>query len=364
MKIVDKFILKQYLTTFFFCLLLFLTIIVVVDISEHTDDFVQSKLSTKEIFTEYYLGFIPRMIAMLFPLFVFIAVIFFTSKMAGRSEIIAILSSGVTFNRFMRPFFIGGAFLTLLLWAGYLYVVPKANRKWADFDKNYIKVNTAAGRNNKSYKQNMYFTVGPNAYVGIKGYDTLSKTGIGLFVQDFEDHKLAYNLRANTFRWDSLSQQWKLENVIERTLHPINESVKFSYEMQKDLNFKPIALREDNYLKDQMTTRQLNQFIEMEKARGSEMVKSLLVEKHNRLATPVSVFILTLIGVSIASKKTRGGSGAHLALGVLISVMYILFGRFSMVFASQGNFTPWLAAWTPNIIFGLLAIYLYRRASA
>jgi len=362
MKIIDRYILVKYLTTFFFCLILFTAIVVVVDISEHTDDFVKSKLPAWKIFTDYYLGFIPRIDAMLFPLFVFISVIFFTSKMAGHSEIIAILSSGVNFRRFLFPYFIGGLFLSTVLWAGYKYIVPKANRKWGDFEKQYVDINQGIHFKNTSYQQNLYFRLDSNTYVGIKGYDTVSKTGNGLFIQRFKNNRLLYNLRAANFNWDTATGGWKLHIVSERTLKDISETVVRTDTLLRNYNFKPIDLRKDDYLKDQMTTPDLDRFIQVEKLRGSENLSTLLVERYNRDAIPVSVLILTIIGAVLAARKVRGGSGMHLALGVVISMAYILFSRFSIVFATKGSFTPWLAAWTPNIVFGLLAFYLYKLA--
>ncbi len=362
MKKIDKYILLKYLSTFFFCLLLFTAIVVVVDISEKTDDFVKSNLSTWQIITDYYAGFVPRIDAMLFPLFIFISVIFFTSKMAGRSEIIAILSSGVSFKRFMVPYLVGGVFLSLLLWTGYQYVVPEANRKWGDFEKKYVDVNAGPANTNTSYQNNIYFKNDVNSYVSIKGYDTVSKTGNGFVLQKFDNNKLTYNLRANNFNWDTAARKWRLTGVVERTLHEVSETVQTSNDMLMNYSFKPIDLRKDDYLKDQMTTPELNRFIKMEKMRGSESISSLQVERFNRDAIPVSVLILTIIGVALASRRVRGGSGAHLAVGVLISVAYILFSRFSVVFATKGTFSPWLASWTPNFIFGLLAFYLYKRA--
>lgn len=362
MKKIDKYILLKYLSTFFFCLLLFTAIVVVVDISEKTDDFVKSNLSTWQIITDYYAGFVPRIDAMLFPLFIFISVIFFTSKMAGRSEIIAILSSGVSFKRFMVPYILGGTFLALLLWTGYQYVVPEANRKWGDFEKKYVDVNAGPANTNTSYQNNIYFKNDVNSYISIKGYDTVSKTGNGFVLQKFDNNKLTYNLRANNFNWDTATRKWRLTGVVERTLHEISETVQTSNNMLMNYSFKPIDLRKDDYLKDQMTTPELNRFIKMEKMRGSESISSLQVERFNRDAIPVSVLILTIIGVALASRRVRGGSGAHLAVGVLISVAYILFSRFSVVFATKGTFSPWLASWTPNFLFGLLAFYLYKRA--
>ncbi|MEI7473079.1 MAG: LptF/LptG family permease [Chitinophagaceae bacterium] len=362
-KKLDQYILKKYLTTFFFCLLLFTLIVVVVDISEKTDDFVKSKLGPWRIFVDYYLGFIPRIDAMLFPLFVFISVIFFTSKMAGRSEVIAILSSGTSFKRYMAPFIVGGTILMSILWLGYQYVVPNANKIWGDFEKKYIDgPNTNPDNNKSSFKQKMYFRIDSNTYASIRYYDTVSKSGSGFVLQKIVNNQLQYNLRSENFSWDTTKQQWKLEYVSERQITGINEKVTYSLMRNASYNFKPRDLRKDEYLKDQLSTPDLNEFIKLEKLRGSESINSLLVERHNRDAIPFSVLILTIIGVSLASRKVRGGSGWHLAIGFVISVLYILCSRLSVVFATKGNFTPLLAAWLPNIIFGLLAFYLYRRA--
>jgi lipopolysaccharide export system permease protein len=362
MKKIDRYILLKYLTTFFFCLILFTAIVVVVDVSEKTDNFVKSKLPISRIIIDYYFGFIPRIDAMLFPLFVFISVIFFTSKMAGRSEIIAILSSGVSYRRFLLPYIFGGIFLTAILWIGYQYVVPKANLKWGNFEAKYIDGPVVPESNTSSYKQKMYFKMDSFTYVGIRGYDTVTKSGNGFFVQRFQKNKLVYNLRAEQFNWDSIHAKWKLLNAVERRLDSISERITRLPEMVVGYNFKPRDLRKDNYLKDQLATPELDEFIKLERLRGSESLSTLLVERYNRDAIPVSVLILTIIGAVLASRKVRGGSGLHLAIGVIISVLYILFSRFSLVFATKGSFTPFIAAWTPNIIFGFLAFYLYKKA--
>ncbi|MEI7964168.1 MAG: LptF/LptG family permease [Chitinophagaceae bacterium] len=362
MKKIDRYILSKYLTSFFFCLILFTAVVVVVDISEKTDDFVKSKLPVWNIITDYYFGFIPRIDAMLFPLFVFIAVIFFTSKMAARSEVIAILSSGVSFRRFLLPYVVGGLFLSALLWVGYQYVVPKANKKWGDFETKYVDPNFGNNNGNTTYKQKIYFRIDSNTYAGIRGYDTVSKIGVGFFIQQFKNGKLNYNLRAESFNWDTANKKWNLALVTERNLDSISERVKRSPTLLQNYNFKPRELRRDEYLKDQLPTPELDSFIKMERMRGSEMLSTLLVERYNRDAIPVSVLILTIIGAVLASRKIRGGSGFHLATGVVISVFYILFSRFSIVFATKGNLTPFLAAWTPNFFFGLLAFYFYKRS--
>lgn len=363
MKILDKYIICQYLITFFFCLILFTAVVVVVDISEKAEDFSKANLSAYKIFIDYYVGFIPRIDAMLFPLFVFLSVILFTAKMAGRSEVIAVLSSGITYGRFIIPFLIGGGILSALLWVGYRYVVPVANKKWADFEARYVDVNSTASLSNSSYKRNIYFKLDKESYVGIRNYDTISKTGSGFFLQKFKNNVLVYNLRASNFNWDTARKKWNLQTVSERVIDTFGQKVTNQIEKQIVLNFKPIDLRRDDYLKDQMNTPDLNSFIEREKVRGSEMLSTLQVERYNRDAIPASVFILTVIGTVLASRKVRGGSGAHIAVGVVLSMLYILFTRFSVVFATKGSFSPLLAAWIPNIVFGILAIFLYRRAA-
>ena len=361
MKKIDSYILKKFVFTFFFCLLLFTAIVIVIDISEKTDDFVKSKLPVSAIITDYYYGLVPRIDAMLFPLFVFIAVIFFTAKMADRSEVIAILSSGVSFRRFLVPYWIGSVFLASLLWLVYQFVLPPANAIWGNFESKYI--NTYNPADSRSFPQNYYFRIDSNSYAGIKYYDTTSKSGGNFFIQRFEKNTLKYNLRADNIAWDTASKKWKLNNVMERFFLGENEVARHHASLLILYNFKPMDLRKDEYLKDRLPTPELKQLIKMEELRGSEGINTLLVERYNRDAIPVSVIILSMIGATLSSRKVRGGSGFHLAVGVVLSVLYILFGRFSLVFATKGNFTPFLAAWVPNLIFGALSYYLYRRAA-
>ena len=360
-KIIDWYILKKFLTTFFFCLILLTLVVVVIDISEKTDDFAKTKLPVATIITDYYFGFIPRMDAMLAPLFVFISVIFFTSLMANRSEVIAILSSGVSFARFLRPYLIGGLILAGLVWWGNIFVLPKANEKWAAFDARYIKFNYQDYHNSSSLS-NYYFRLDSFSYAGMRFYDTTNRNGNNFFIETFRNNKLIYNLRAESIRWDTASGKWSLNNIIERHLNELNEDVSQKANMLVGYNFKPRDLQRDEYMKDKLSTPDLKEFIRLEKIRGSEDINSLLIERYSRDAIPASIVILTMIGAILASRKIRGGSGFHLAMGVVITVLYILVGRFSTVFSVKGNLDPWLASWIPNFVFGLLAFYLYRRA--
>jgi len=361
MKKIDRYILKKFLTTFFFCILLMTLIVVVIDISEKTDDFVKSKLPAWRIFTDYYLAFIPRIDAMLFPLFVFIATIFFTSKMAERSEVVAILSSGVSFRRFLRPYWIGSIMLSAILWLGYHTVLPKANAVWDTFDAKYIRGSFDYTGSNSP--RNYYFRIDSNTYAGIRYFDTASKSGGNFFIQKFTNNQLVYNLRSDNIAWDTGVNKWKLTGVMERTLNGDMESIKRNSTLTMQYNFKPRDLRRDEFLKDRLSTPELNDLIRLEKLRGTEGINALLVERYNRDAIPVSVIILTMIGAILSSKKVRGGSGFHLAVGVIWSVLYILFSRFSIVFATKGSFPALLAAWTPNMIFAVLTYYFYYKGS-
>lgn len=362
MKILDWYIVKKFILTFFFCIIAMTILVVIVDLSEKTDDFAKTGLSAKQIITDYYFGFIPHIDAMLFPLFLFISVIFFTSKMANRSEVIAILSAGISFKRFLLPYFITGLIFTGFLWWVNQYVLPPANEKWSNFNAQYIDFNYG-GYVNTATISNKYFKLDSFSYAGMRYYDTTSRAGSNFFIQKFHNTDLLYNLHAQGINWDTATNKWRLTQVRIRHINGLEQQLIDSPSMSLALNFKPLDLKNDAYTKDKLTTPELNRLISLEKMRGGEDVNSLILEKQNRNATPVSVLVLTIIGATIASKKIRGGSGFHLAIGVLICVIYILVGRFAAVFAMKANFNPIVAAWLPNIVFAMLAFYLYKKAA-
>lgn len=357
LKKIDWYILRKFITTFVFCMLLFTAIAVAVDSSEKTDDFVRTGLSTGQIIRQYYFGFVPFIWGLLYPLFVFIAVIFFTSKMALRSEIIAILASGVSFNRWLRPYVVGGVLFGAGLWLANRYAIPKANELRSIFEINYM------GKGNTNGAQSSYYLrIDTNTYVGVKYYDTTSKSAGSFFLDRISNGKLVYNLRAGRMQWDTAQKTWKLTSVVERTLHPMGEQATFHDSMKLALNLHPEELRKDEFAKDRMTTPQLSRYIAVEELRGTEGLNALKVEQFRRTATPVSVLLLTLIGAVVAGRRTRGGSGLHLAIGIIIAAVFIVSDRFSTVFSVKGNLPPLLAAWLPNLVFSLVALYLYRKA--
>jgi lipopolysaccharide export system permease protein len=363
MKKLDWYILKKFLSTFFFAIFLFVVIAVVIDISEKADDFVKSQLGVKKIFTDYYLGFIPHITALLFPLFVFIAVIFFTSKMAGRSEIIAILASGTSFNRWLRPYFVGGVLLAALLFYANHYVVPNANKVRGAFEAKYIDANSSyEALNNRNRSNDIYLKVDSNTYAGIVNYDTASKSGGPFFMHKLRGTILIQNMRADMIRWDTAHKKWLLTYIVKRDISGMKETISMSAADNLNFDFKPVDLNRDKYTKDKLVSSELDKHIQLERMRGSEGLNELLVERGRRDATPVTVLLLTIIGAVVAGRKVRGGSGAHLAWGFLTAALFIVADKFSTIFSTKGNLPPGIAVWIPNIIFFFVAIAFYRKA--
>lgn len=358
----DWYILKKFLVTFFFCMMLFLVVAVAVDTSEKTDDFVKSGLTSSQIITQYYFGFVPHIWGLLFPLFVFIAVIFFTSKMATKSEIIAILASGTSYNRMLRPYLVGGLFLATILWFGNRYLIPRANEIMTTFKATYIDRSDPTKNQQFGSCYNCYYRrLEGDTYIGIKNYDTASKSAQGFFMDRVKDNEVVYTLRANNIQWNETEKKWKLRYAVERHVDSLGERMNRYDSFTLNISLKPQELRKDDYLKDKLSTPELVRFIEQEKLRGTEGLSALEVERYRRTATPAAVLLLTLIGVVIASRKTRGGSGMHLAIGVVTGALFIMSDRFSTVFATNSNLPPLLAAWIPNITFSFVAYWMYRR---
>ncbi len=361
MKKLDWYILRKFLTTFFFAIFLFAVIAIVVDVSEKTDDFVKSQLGVQKIITQYYFGFIPHIIALLFPLFVFIAVIFFTSKMAGNSEIVAILASGTSYSRWLRPYWIGGIILSVMLWFANQYIVPKANQIRGSFEARYIDANSSytalLGKTS-----NIYLRIDSFTYAGIYSYDTATKRGGPLFLYTIRDNKVTANLRADYVSWDTASKKWKVESILSRKLYPMNEHIEQEVVRLMTYTFKPVDLSRDKYTKDKLTSPELDRFIKLEELRGSEGLNGLKVERYRRDATCITVLLLTLIGAIVAGRKVRGGSGVHLALGFVMAALFIITDRFSTIFSTKGNLPPLIAAWIPNMIFVFVVVYLYKKA--
>jgi lipopolysaccharide export system permease protein len=361
MKKLDWYILKKFLSTFVFTMLTFTTIAVVIDTSEKADDFVKSGLTTWELVTHYFIGFVPFIMSMIFPLFVFIACIYFGSKMAGQSEFIAILAGGVRYNRMLRPFLVGAILLAGLYWYASQYWIPRAEVIRTSFQTTYV--DSRSSYNADPFRSNSYYLrVDAETYVGLRYYDTARKTAGSFFLSKIKNNRIYYNLRAESIHWDTTKKNWQLNTVIEHTNNGLKETARLIPSMNINLNVKPEELRRDEYQKNKFTTPELKQFIGLEELRGSEGLNTYKEERYHRDASPFSVIILTMIGAIISTRKVRGGSGLLLALGLVMAALFVIMDKFSVTFATKGNFSPLLAAWMPNFIFCFVAIYLYWKA--
>lgn len=355
MKKLDWYILKKFLGTFIYAILILAVITAVIDYSEKVDDFVKNQAPALEIL-KYYRDFIPYMVAFLFPLFIFIAAIFFTSKLAYKSEIIAMLASGISYNRFLRPYFIGAFILCGISLIANHWIVPAANKERLAFEDRYVHEATY------SSDRNVHLRLAPELYVYLQSYDYTTNTGYRFTEEHIEGTELKEKVMADRVSYDSINKTWKLHNVVIRKNDGLQESLDFVPEMtRKYPSFTPKDLEDDNNIMTAMTTPYLNKIIAREKLRGRENLNQYYIERYRRTAQPFAGIILTIIGATIASRKVRGGSGLHLAIGICISAAYIMAIQFSSTFSTKAGMNPLLAAWIPNVIFGLIAFYFYRK---
>lgn len=358
MKKIDWYILKKFLSTFFYAIMILTVISVVIDITEKIDDFISANLSVSYIIVHYYMGFIPFIVAMLFPLFIFIAVIFFTSKMAYRLEIMAVLSSGVSFRRYLRAYWVGGILMAVLLGYANESVVPRANKIKNKFESTYV--DNRDRRNN--ILSNIHMRVDTLTYISMNNFYVNDNYATGFAMEKIHNQKLLTKLVAQSVSWDSTQNVWKTGRAVVRVMGDKKLEVKTISDTILKMNLTPKDLVTNTDAMQTMTTRELNQYIASQELRGTSGLNYLYVEKYQRIASAFAVIILTLIGAVIASRKVRGGSGLHLALGIVISVTYILFMRFSTTFSVKGTLNPLIAVWIPNVIFAGVAFLLYRKA--
>lgn len=354
--ILDKYIIKKFIGTYFFALLLIIGIVIIFDISEKIDDFVDKEAPLKEIVFNYYSNFIPYFMNMFSPLFVFITVIFFTSKLAANSEIVAILAGGISFKRMMYPYFISAAAIAAFSLLLNLFVIPPANKGRLAFEAKYIK------KKFENTNRNMHYQISPGTFMYVESFSTWNNTAYKFTLESIENYNIISKLSAETATWDSLNGAWKLNNYHLRQYKNNSEIIT----MGKTLDTVLVITIDDFYRKknvvESLNYPQLNELIETQQMRGDQMVKYALIEKHTRFAMPFSAFILTLIGVSLSSKKRRGGIGMNIGIGIALSFSYILFLRFSQMFVHTGALPPSIALWLPNLFYAIIAVFLYRIA--
>lgn len=356
-KKLDLYIMRKFLGTFFFSLLLILCIVVVFDISEKLEKFLENDAPVKAIVWDYYRNFIPYFANVFSSLFVFISVIFFTSKMAYSSEIIAILSTGISFRRFVMPYVVSAALIAVLSFLLGAFVIPNANAERIEFEKRYVSKRYA----NK--EQHIHRQIAPGTFIYMSSYSVASNVGYDFAIENFRGDTLVSKLTSSRVAWDKDSSRWVIHNWKLREIDGDKETYTTGSRIDTLLAFKPAEFSENpKKIREQLTFTELGDYIERMKMRGSSNIVEFQIEKYKMVSNAFATFILTIIGVSISSRKIRGGMGFHLGLGLLISFSYILFMQFSTVFATNGGMNPLLAVWLPNILYTGIAVFAYRTA--
>ena len=358
-KRMDRYIIMKFIGTYFYSIALIISISIVFDINENLAKFTSYHAPLRAIVFDYYANFVPYFANLFSPLFVFIAVIFFTSKLAGNSEIIAMLASGMSFKRLLRPYMISAALISALNFYLGSYVIPKGTVVRHDFESLY--------KNNKKITsaQNVQLQVGKGVIAYISQYDDKTKTGYGFSLDKFEKKKLILHTTANVVKYDTISDSryhWKMVNYKTRDLRGMREKITSGMEKDTVIMMEPMDLVFSKGQKETFTSPELLRYISKQQERGSSNVVQYEVEYHKRIASCFASFILTIIGVSLSSRKRKGGMGLYLGIGLALSFAYILLQTVCATFAINANTPPMLAAWIPNILYFGIAYLCYRKA--
>jgi lipopolysaccharide export system permease protein len=358
-KLIDVYIMKKFLGTFVFSLALIMTVAVVFDVAEKLDDFMEKEAPLRAIIFDYYFNFIPYYSILFSPLFVFISVIFFTSRMAVNTEIIAILNSGMSFRRMMWPYFLSSFAIAVFIFLLTNFVIPHSNSVRIDFEDKYYR----NSRIRSGIIYNFHRQVFPKVYMFMGNYKPDVQTGINFTLEKFDDNgRLMSKLSAARVTWDTTTHKWSAWTYFIRDIRGDSETISRGLRIDTALIINPQDFKRDPEFVGTMTYRELNDYIKLLRLQGSDELKLFLLEKHRRISNPFAVFILTLIGVSLSSQKIRGGIGMQIGIGIALSFSYILFMQFSSQFSLKGNLNPMLAEWIPNILYLLIAMFLYRIA--
>ncbi|MGN5954733.1 LptF/LptG family permease [Sphingobacterium lactis] len=358
MKIIDRYIIKKYLSTFVFTVAIFCVVIVIFDISEKIDDFNKYKAPMSKVFLQYYaLGSLPFFINMLTPLFNFIAVIFFTSKMADQTEIVPILSGGMSFNRMLRPYLLCSGLICAMTLVSNVYVIPFTNKVKVDFENVYVKPNKVSNTSSSTHMQ-----IDSNTYVYMGSFDTKAKVGYNFSLEKFDGNRMTEKLMAERITWDSTQNKWSIHSYTNRHIYGLKERMDSGEKRDTTLDMAPQDFDVYENVFTTMSQKELESRISKEEIRGTGMMNELLLEKYKRIINPFSAFILTIIGVSLSSKKVRGGIGLSLGLGIALSCIYIVLERFSSMFSIKGGLDPLISVLIPNVIFLFISFYLLKKA--
>lgn len=355
LKIIDWYIIKKFLGTYMFTILLIIAITIVLDYNQKMEKFIQREAPFDAIVFDYYMNFIPYFVNLFSPLFIFIAVIFFTSKLADNSEIIAMLSSGINFNRLMVPYMISALFISLLTFSLNSFIIPKGNIKRIEFEDKYYKERKV------DYASNIQLEVEPGVIMYFDRYNNYESIGNRISLEKFEGKILKSRLTAQSIKYDSLNH-WTINNYMIRNFVGLKEEVISGEKIDTVLNIVPSDFLISIFDSEQMTTPELSKYIERQKKRGIGNIQPFEIEYHKRFSMAFAAFILTIIGASVSSRKIKGGMGFNIGIGLLLSFSYILFMQISSSFAISGIMSPFLSVWIPNFLYTFIAIYLFIRA--
>lgn len=353
-NLIDRYIIRKFLGTYIFAIGLLLAIVVMFDVNEKFDSFLKAPL--KETIVDYFINFLPYFANQFSPLFVFIAVIFFTTKLAGNNEIIAMLSSGVSFRRLLRPYLFSALIIAAATWVLGAYIIPPANVKRIDYTNKYVR--------NKRVDSgsNIMLMVAPGEIAYMGSYNNITKNGSRFSLEKFdEDKHLVSRLTARTIKWDTL-YSWRVFDYVVRDFQDGREFITKGRQLDTIIPFEPRDFLISKNDHEKMTTPDLSEYIVRQRNRGMANIKSFEVEYHRRYAMCAAAFILTVIGMSLSSRKVKGGMGINIGIGLVLSFSYILFMAITQSFAFSGLTSPMIAMWIPNIIYTIIAIVLYKRA--
>jgi lipopolysaccharide export system permease protein len=358
MRIIDKYIIRKFLGTFFFAISLLILIVIVFDISENLDSFIKNEAPLRAILLDYYLNFIPYFINLFIYLFTFISVIFFTSKLAGDTEIIAILSSGVSFRRLLFPYLLASLMLAVLSFYLGNFLIPKTNEVRRIFKHAYMENLT------KDNERNLHIQLEPGKYAYVESFSSKLQLGYKFSLEKYDQERLVYKLMADRITWDTVEKLWQLKNYTIRRIDSLGHQAIVKGE-ELDTTIRAMVNTDLYKIKEryeEMNFYQLNDYIERERKKGSIAYKKYEIEKYKRLSGPAAIIILTFIGVALSSRKVRGGIGMHLGVGIALTFSYIFLMQVSTVFSTFGNLSPAIGAWIPNIIFLIIGLYLLQKA--
>lgn len=355
LSFVDRYIMGKFLSTYFFSILLIISVSIVFDINEKIDSFLKPEVTLYEIVFHYYLNFVPYYANMFSPLFVFISVIFFTSKMAENSEIIAMLASGMSFKRLLRPYLLSACIISTLTFVLNNFVIPPGNRQRLEFENTYI-------RNKKiEYAEGVHMEIERGTFLFIRSFSASNKTGYDIALERYEEQDLKQRLTADRAVYDTLGR-WTLYNVRERKFEAYQEELNIQEQVDTIIPIAPQDFLVAEKDVESLTSPELIEYIDKQSQRGVGNAKLFAIELHKRYAAVFAAFILTFIGAVLSSKKVKNGMGINIAIGLGMSFGYILFSTITSTFAVTGGLAPWLAAWLPNFVFVFLALSIWHKA--